>query len=829
MDSLSFLYPEGGSHNMNPLSRGKQILLMSLQRNNDQQNQNQLVASLQRHHQNCASIETKNRPVTSTPCHDDKHICDTSLSNFSDLLGSVLNESHEFVNNFSFSAFEDFDSVQQTEEATGEAAVMMETSGKEIIHYEEEGETMDTEGVRLRSFIEENNDGKKTSRPTKENGIVSPTDAQATSEDVGIQPEGGQAKAMLTDNSEIDARDIHESPQLEGTVNGQVGVVNQNQLHVTEVHDARFDTELDRDVEARGGSGDMSNDTVVQVLSKKKRKVADPSKWKKNIKRTRRENGIEYEGRTYHNGSNQFENIIKESRKLDEKCKCKVKKNDCHAITDEERQRVFDEVWTLTWKEKEVFAQAMIDIREIQQKTSADSNRGQSLIYHLKINGQRKRVCKQMFLATTGLKNTWLHQHLLKKTNTFEDSSEGLEVTHRSKHSHHRTFLETFLGSLPKMPSHYCRQSTEKMYLEPTFRSFADLYRVYSERCTEEGMKVMGRTVFMDVFREMNLGLFQPRKDQCDICCSFEAGNVSESDWQLHRLRKEMAQQEKQKDKQLALEQKEKIKIVTMDLQRVLLSPSLQASAMYYKTKLAVHNFTIFDLTTKETICYVWNEAQGGLSGNEFATCIFKHLEKDLSFDKYIIYSDGCTYQNRNSVMSTALRHFARKHEKIVIQKYLEKGHTQMEVDSCHSRIEARLKNRHIFVPYDYVSIIKEARQTPFPYQVEYLDHTYFLNFANFGSLKSIRPGRAVGDPTVTSMKGIRYLPTGVIDFKLDFSHDWSPLPDKRGDHLPDLGESPEQLYNEKLKIAKNKYDHLQQLKSVIPPDYHFFYDNLDH
>lgn len=42
-------------------------------------------------------------------------------------------------------------------------------------------------------------------------------------------------------------------------------------------------------------------------------------------------------------------------------------------------------------------------------------------------------------------------------------------------------------------------------------------------------------------------------------------------------------------------------------------------------------------------------------------------------------------------VMSTVLRHSARKYKKTVIQKCLEKGHTQMEVDSCHSKIECVL------------------------------------------------------------------------------------------------------------------------------------------
>jgi len=39
--------------------------------------------------------------------------------------------------------------------------------------------------------------------------------------------------------------------------------------------------------------------------------------------------------------------------------------------------------------------------------------------------------------------------------------------------------------------------------------------------------------------------------------------------------------------------------VYTMDLEAVMLRPLLKASALYYKTKLAVHNFTVFSLANK--------------------------------------------------------------------------------------------------------------------------------------------------------------------------------------------------------------------------------------
>lgn len=118
----------------------------------------------------------------------------------------------------------------------------------------------------------------------------------------------------------------------------------------------------------------------------------------------------------------------------------------------------------------------------------------------------------------------------------------------------------------------------------------------------------------MEEFHNLNLGIFQPRKDQCDLCCSFATGNVTEDVYNEHVKNKDLAQQEKRMDKALA-QSNPKVKVVTMDLQRVLLCPSLKASALYYKTKLCLHNFTIFDLATHDTLCYVWHEVEGGTIG----------------------------------------------------------------------------------------------------------------------------------------------------------------------------------------------------------------------
>jgi hypothetical protein len=141
---------------------------------------------------------------------------------------------------------------------------------------------------------------------------------------------------------------------------------------------------------------------------------------------------------------------------------------------------------------------------------------------------------------------------------------------------------------------------------------------------------------------------------------------------------------------------------------------------LYYKIKLAVHNFTVYNLETHDVICYWFDESQTDLVASSFASCLIDAVEEllDKSGPRPIvnIFSDGCTYQNRNSITSNALLDLSIRKNVTINQKYLEKGHTQMEADSVHSVLEGAMRNRDIYLPSQLIDITKNARKNPFPY-----------------------------------------------------------------------------------------------------------------
>lgn len=81
---------------------------------------------------------------------------------------------------------------------------------------------------------------------------------------------------------------------------------------------------------------------------------------------------------------------------------------------------------------------------------------------------------------------------------------------------------------------------------------------------------------------------------------------------------------------------------------------------MYYRTKLKIHNFSIYNLKDKEGYCYLWDELEGGLNADEFSSIIGHFVMNEVDSSKYnhiIFYSDGCTYQNRNGILANTYNH----------------------------------------------------------------------------------------------------------------------------------------------------------------------------
>ncbi|CAG9840695.1 unnamed protein product [Diabrotica balteata] len=596
------------------------------------------------------------------------------------------------------------------------------------------------------------------------------------------------------------------------------------------------DPDFTPELNAANTSSDNNSNKAVE-RKRKKRQFVNTDDWSENKRKQRRERGKEYIGRKLIEGKWKYD-IKREAKKMKEPCNCKAslkgKSLKCRMFSEEERKQIFNAFWSdMGWKERKMYVSLLIDSKAPQRNrnrtTECKSRRNETLVYYLKINEERQRVCKQMFLNTHCVKENMILDWLKNSKVKVKNVEKAVIKTNRYKNM--KQELKQFFNKLPKVESHYCRASSSKLYLEPNWHSKFSLYSFYKDWCNQHNQSFLSIASFTHVFEEMNLSLFRTKKDECDKCVAHKTGNLTDDEFNLHQTKKEEARTEKSTDKE------SDNKVYCMDLQSVLLSPKSNVSSLYFKTKLIVHNFTFFDLKTSNGYCYIWHESAGGVTASDYASIICQfivdHVKVDMKTDqKLIIYSDGCTSQNRNSILANALLNLSITLNINIEQKFLEKGHTQMEADSIHSTIERQIRTTNINVPADYVRICMKARQKPKPYKVYYLEYSFFKDFRKIQFMTSLRPGKKIGDPLVTEIRALRYTPDGSVFYKLRHPDtfvelNFSRVSKKKRIETACLLNNLPNLYDSPRPIKREKYLHLQSLKKSLESDYHCFYDNL--
>lgn len=499
------------------------------------------------------------------------------------------------------------------------------------------------------------------------------------------------------------------------------------------------------------------------VVKRKKRCQVKANEWESNKNQRQREQGLEYCGKKKIDGK-WSKDIKKQPKKIKPRCKCTNGKKSvlkCHIITENDRKEIFGKFWSMTWQEKKVYIEGLVKViptsRKRDRKDPQVSKRSSTFIYQLRKGEDLIKVCKTLFINTIciGKSSVWSWKqpiHSLKQAEQKAKSIKEDVANEKTKpFAKDNKELNDFIDGIPKMESHYCRQRTSKLYLQPDIRSKKEFYTLYVEYCKSKNMSPLSVATFSNTLTVKNVSLFKPKKDLCETCNGFKLGHISEQVYNLHIEKKNEARTEKDNDK------KNQDYVFTADLQAVLLAPRSNVSSGYYKTKLCVHNWCIYDLKTQQGHCFIWNESEGGLNAEEFATILSKFLQDKVipvirsagdNNPSIVLFTDGCTYQNRNVVMSNALLNVAMINNVTIVQKYLEVGHTQMEVDSMHAMIEKRLKNQTIHVPAEYIHICENAKKTS-PYDVKYLNYSYFKTFQSVQFYKSIRPGKMKGDAKV--------------------------------------------------------------------------------
>ncbi|KAJ2937829.1 hypothetical protein O0L34_g17804 [Tuta absoluta] len=290
----------------------------------------------------------------------------------------------------------------------------------------------------------------------------------------------------------------------------------------------------------------------------KRHHLARKDEWSKNKAKHKRMLGEEYLG--YRKAPNEplQQDQIRPARELGETCTsnyCKKSKfRGCDQFDEDTRKRLHYYFWkNLTWNERKIYVRGLVIRRPTTRHTKRDteSRRAVTFNYFLKKENVGKiQVCKNMFMSTLSLKSTTIQDWA--KNQDLNVSQENVETDDKREKREKTKVFDDFLEALAKMPSHYARKETRKLYLEPSYRTVSDVYKAYKEHCSEIDKPSASRYTFDKMFDSKKLSLYTLKKDMCDVCVAYNEGNFDKHAYQEHIIKKNRAREEKETDKNKA-------------------------------------------------------------------------------------------------------------------------------------------------------------------------------------------------------------------------------------------------------------------------------------
>lgn len=503
-----------------------------------------------------------------------------------------------------------------------------------------------------------------------------------------------------------------------------------------------------------------------------------------------------------------------------------------------------------------MLCQQCLDVVDIKRRYVSEdvSRRHCTVKYYLPVQlraGHKVPICQKMLCYILKITPRRLQklQEKIKYNKPLEDG--------RGKHLNRpnaipdnvKNQIRMHIESFPKQESHYSRQKTSKMWLNPDL-SIKKMYVLFKEKypfanCNEK--------LYRDIFRsDFNLRFGAPRSDTCTYCDRLYAQLITansdqevskiSTESELHHRRAEKAYKTLQEDIDLA-KQNPNTTVLCTDLQQVLFCPTLQHSSVFYQRQYSCYNQAIHNMGTNDVFMCFWHECIAKRGSAEISSCLLKYITtyytpmKSSEADrKLIVWSDRCVGQNNNWRM-ISLYHYlvTMKYFSSVEQKFLISGHSFLPCDRDFALIEKKKKTSMVHHPKQWIEVIANARPSK----------SFCVCEMNTNDFKDLTPieSSLKKDPElkITSYVWIQISSDDPTTIRVRRSHNilqpwqyYSLLKKTRGVYnrcqppkkltLQDLPN----LYNSVLPIKKDKKRNLLDMCQYIPaPSHREFYENL--
>ncbi|KAL4719252.1 hypothetical protein ACJJTC_018955 [Scirpophaga incertulas] len=548
--------------------------------------------------------------------------------------------------------------------------------------------------------------------------------------------------------------------------------------------------------------------------------------------------------------------IKKDARRMKVSCSATCRLRCYEKITDESRKELFSRFWDTGShvKQWQIIAKYVM---QKNKKTATNleetSRRSYTLHYHLPLHDpvtdstSSQKVCKTMFLNTFNISKEFVYT-ALRKNNDCNDFVDIIDD--RGRHKNHASIITNemkqsvidHVNSFIPVESHYVRKRSNKKYLDSSL-SFSKIFKLYAEWCSQNNYNDKVKTIrqYRDtVNTNMKIGFYLPKKDQCDLCHQFKNTSCptdeQKENFTKHQNEKEFSRKLKLESKMLAISNN-KVACIVFDFQKVLSAPHGNISIYYYRRKLNVYNFTIFELASKEAFCYMWDEQIAKRGANEVASCLYDFFSKLVSkgISEVNLWSDNCGGQNRNRIVYYMYLLAANIFKIKICHRFLEKGYTQNEGDSVHALIEKTARGREIYSPDEWYSLVRWAKVNDKPYNVIEVNQDMIFDFKT-QTFTYKKWTKNVNQEKVLWNKVKEIVANPGNDGLLEYKYSLGDVEGTKiqcykrcNTRLTRSEPFPDKSYKSLLKINKLKYKDLKYYcdNNIIPEKYHIFYENL--
>ena len=688
-----------------------------------------------------------------------------------------------------------------------------------------------------------------------------PTDSAEISVIEGLPHElleTGSLVAIAEGLLEIVLRDeIHDEMQLDycGTAYGSAGRtpnIDNPLLHVPVLSAAVSDglaehnyaimcdvsTECNVATEETVGLDEAPEVDAVENRRGRKRKAV-PHAWKRNIRKRNHVEGKAYVGVRG--------NLV--DCKSPKNVNCSSCKFNCEQkFSFANRQHICQQFYALgSWERQMDFICHCVTTASVEESKCATKHqrKHQSLRYNLMLDDNLQRVCKSFFCNTLSISGKKVSRALSEKNTSGAFTGSDKRIGKAPVNKVGEDVLHTVrrhIDEFPRIEPHYCRADTTMQYLSPEL-NLTKLYDLYvNDFCIRNGVdSPVTKSKYRDIFvNEYRLKCFVPKKDQCSVCNAYYTGDAEykesvQTSWDEHKRREKEAMTVKAADKQHSVDNNN-FAAITFDLQAVLYTPHARDGPIYYKRKLAVYNFTVYD-GLKNGHCFLWDETEGKRGAVEIASALIRFFETLPENVTHVsTFSDTCGGQNRNRFIVAAMLYVVQKLGISVIDvKYMESGHSYLEVDSIHATIEHARKHQAIYTPKEWEILIRSCRRKPKPYSVTTMKHTDFVDVKLLATQIMKNTTKTTSGERVhwMNIKWLRFEKEepNIVKFAYSVNADEFCILDVTGGTTPVAWQCvclvPAYTARQSISLAKKK-DLLSLLSTrIIPPDYEQFYTNL--